>query len=125
MGIKVGNVIQAKAGSAAYTDTTAKTLFTLPAGAMITAVRLVGTASNAATTGVLTLKNVPRDTGTAATFCVADVKTATGNTGNFAITAYSGVAQTRVSVPQTITATYSETGTAATEGAWTIIVEYM
>lgn len=125
MAIKSGNIVQAKVGTAAYTTTSAKGLFTLPSGAMITGVKIFGTASNAATTGVLTFQNVPRDTGTAATFCVADVKTATGNTGLYAITSYSGVAFTRVAVPQTITVVYSETGTAADAGSWTIVVEYL
>jgi hypothetical protein len=125
MAIKLANVVQAKAGTATYTTTTAKPLFNLPSGAMITGVKVVGTASNAATTGVLTLRNVPRDTGTAATFCVLDVKSATGVTGCFAITAFSGVAFNRVDVAQTITATYTETGTAASAGSWTVVVEYI
>ena len=125
MAIKNGNVIQAKTGSLTYTTPVNTVVFTLPSGAMPIGVRIFGTASNAATTGVLTFKNIPSDTGVAATFAVADVKTATGNTGLFAITAYSGVAFTRVTVSQTITVSYTETGGAASAGAWTFVLEYL
>ena len=123
MGIKVGNVIQAKVGTVARTNTSAKTLFVLPADAMIVGIRMFGTASDAGTSATVTLKNVPFDTGTAATFATADAKTTTGavTTGSL-----SGIAYSRVGIAQQITATYVEDGTASTAGGdWTIVVEYL
>jgi hypothetical protein len=126
MAIKNGNVVQAKTGTAAYTDTTAKITFTLPASAMIIGVRVFGTASNAGTTGVLTLKNIPLSTGTPATFAVIDVKTAlSAVTGLFAVTSLSGIAYSRAGEPQQISATYSETGGAGSAGSFTFVVEYL
>jgi hypothetical protein len=123
MALKPGNVIQAKAASAAYTDTTAKTLFTLPANAMIMEATINGTTSNAATTGVLTLYSQEIGSSTAAAaFAVINAKTATGVTG-FGV--LSGISFARTSKPVRITAVYTETGTAASAGAWTVIVKFM
>lgn len=126
MAIKVGNVVQAKVGTATYLNTAAKVVFTLPTNAMIIGVRVFGTASDATTTGVLTLSNIPFSTGTPAAFAVVDVKTAlSAVTGLFAVTSLSGIAFTKVGESQQITATYSETGTAAAAGSFTFVVEYL
>jgi hypothetical protein len=126
MAIKNGNVIQAKAGTATYTVATATGAFTLPAGAMIVGVRCFGTASNDTGTATLTFKNVPQDTGTAATFATVDVKTAlSGVTGLFAVASYAGVAFTRVNVPQLITTTYAGQNSNASAGSFTFVVEYL
>jgi len=123
MGLKPGNVIQAKAASAAYTDTTAKTLFILPPQAMVTECFLNGTASDAGTTGVVTLYSQPQDGSSSATaFAVFDAKTATGVTD---LATLSGIANNRQSQAQIITAIYTETGAAASAGSWTIRVEFM
>jgi len=123
MALKKGNIVQAKTGSAAYTTTTAKVLFTIPADAMIIGARANGTASNAATTGVLTFSAKNMRTGVAATFAICDVKTATA--GVNATGVLSGIALARQSDAYQILATYTETGTAATAGAWTCIVDYL
>jgi len=123
MGIKVGNVTQTKAASAAYTDTAAKTLFTVPANAMIIDARIIGIASNAATTGVLTLYSRPVDgSSAAAAFAVLDAKTTTGTFTNGVL---SGIAFNRQDKAQHITAIYTETGIAASAGAWTVLVDFL
>lgn len=123
MGIKVGNVIQAKVGTVARTDTSAKVLFVLPADAMIVGVRMFGTASDAGTSATVTLKNKPFDTGTAATFATADAKT---TTGTVAAGSLSGIAYSRIGIAQHITAEYAEVGDASTAGgSWTVVVEYL
>lgn len=123
MGIKIGNVIQSKVGTVARTDTSAKTLFVLPADAMIIGVRMFGTASDAGTSATVTLQNKPFDTGTAATFATADAKT---TTGSVAAGSLSGIAYSRVGIAQHITAAYAETGDASTAGgSWTVVVEYL
>lgn len=56
MALKTGNVIQAKCGFIKRTvDTSAKTLFTLPAGAMIVGCRIAGTVSSGGTTGAVSV----------------------------------------------------------------------
>jgi len=123
MGIKIGNVIQSKVGTVARTDTSAKTLFVLPADAMIIGVRMFGTASDAGTSATVTLQNKPFDTGTAATFATADAKT---TTGSVAAGSLSGIAYSRVGIAQHITAAYAEVGDASTAGgSWTVVVEYL
>ena len=124
MGLKTGNVVQTKASSAAYTDVAAKTLFILPPNAMPIAAKTNGTPSNALTTGVLTLYRQPVDgSSAAAAFAVVDVKTpAAGVTGNGIL---SGISFNRQSKAQIISAIYTETGTAATAGAWTILVDFL
>lgn len=124
MALKQGNIRQTKAATAAYTDTTAKTLFTLPPQSMVVNVITNGVLSNAGTTGVLTLTSRPTDgSSAAATFAVLDVKG--GTAGKNTEATLSGIAFARSSKAQTISATYTETGDAATAGAWTVLVDYM
>ena len=124
MALKPGNIKQTKTASAAYTDTAAKHLFVLPAQAMITNAITNGVLSNAATTGVLTLRSQPVDGSSAATaFAVLDVKG--GTAGKNTEATLSGIALTRSSAPQHITAIYTESGTAATAGAWSVLVDFL
>jgi len=128
MAIKLGNVIQAKAGTITYADpgtTVAKTVFTLPANAMVMGVKVVGTATDDTGTGTLTFKNVPFDTGTAATFAVVDVKTAISVVTGFFGKVLSGISFARQAVAQQITVTYAGQNANASVGSWTFIVEYM
>jgi hypothetical protein len=127
MAIKNGNVVQAKAGSATYLTIADTVAFELPAGAMVIGIDVYGTASNAVTTGVLTFKNTPYDAlGTPATLATIDVKTALSSvTGLFAVTSYAGVAFTRLPVRNKISVIYSETGGAASAGAFTFVVRYL
>lgn len=124
MALKAGNIRQTKTASAAYTDTSATFLFTLPSGVMIANAITNGVLSNAATTGVLTLTSRPVDgSASAATFAVLDVKGGTAGKNTEAV--LSGAALAKSSTPLHIYATYTESGTAATAGAWTVLVDYL
>ena len=125
MGIKVGNVKQTKAGSALYTTTVAKRLFILPPNAMIIGAKANGVASNAATTGVLTLTSRPIDSSTKTTLATMDVKTATAGVDAVAVLPVAGIAFARQAKAVEIEVTYTETGAAATAGAWTVLVDYL
>jgi len=124
MALKVGNVQQAKAGTVARTDTAAKTVFTVPAGAMIYRVLAQGAAADSATSSTVTFQARPISSATAATFGTCDVKTAGIETAGRNAT-LSGIALNRLSEPYVITAAYSETGAASTGGPWTFLVEYL
>jgi len=128
MAIKLGNVIQAKTGTIAFNSpgtTVAKTVFTLPANAMVVGVRVFGTASDDTGTATLTFKNVPFDTGTPATFAVTDVKTAISAVTGYFGNVLSGISFARQAVAQQITVTYTGQNANAAAGSWTFIVEYM
>lgn len=115
--------ILAKHGTIARTDTTAKNLFTIPAGAVVTGTRLfAGTASNAATTATVSIGK----TGTTNRYLnAADVKTSAGLVSGTAAqntnlyTVESATAETQ------IVGIYAETGTASTTGGpWTVELSY-
>jgi hypothetical protein len=112
------HTISTAINTVARTDTTAKNLFLLPAGAIPLDVILTGrTASNAATTATVSVGV----TGTA-TFYVnaADVK---GNNGKISTAGALGLG----AVPATlqVIGTYAETGTASsTGGPWTVTMLY-
>ena len=125
MGIKVGNVKQTKAGSATYTTTTATKLFELPPNAMVIGAKANGVASNAATTGVLTLTSRPINSTTKTTMATMDVKTATAGVDAVAVLPVAGIAFTRQSVATVIEVAYTESGTAATAGSWTVLVDFL
>jgi hypothetical protein len=125
MGIKVGNVKQTKAGSATYETTTATRLFELPSQAMVIGAKANGVASNAATTGVLTLTSRPINSSSKTTLATMDVKTATAGVDAVAVLPVAGIAFERQSVAVVIEVTYTETGTGASAGAWTVLVDYL
>ncbi len=111
-------------GSVARTDTTAKELCTLPAGAIPVGIRLASTAaSNAATTATL---SVGTSGGAATTWLNAvDVKTAATGQGSL-IPANSGSTKlgTALAADETVTGTYAETGAASTAGGpWIVVIE--
>jgi hypothetical protein len=127
MALKTGNVVQGKVGSSAYTTAADTVVFELPSGAMITGVKVFGTASNDTGTATLTFKNIPYDAlGTPATFATVDVKTAlSGVTGLFAVSSYAGVAFTRLPVRNKVSVTYTGQNANASAGAFTFVVEYL
>lgn len=129
MAIKVGNVVQSKAGTITYASpgtTVAKVVFTLPANAMVIGVRVFGTASDDTGTATLTFKNIPFSTGTPATFATVDVKTAISTvTGLFAVSSYTGIAFARQAEPQHVSVTYTGQNSNAAAGSWTFAVEYL
>ena len=119
--LKAGNVTQGKAGGALYTDTTAKTLFTLPANAMVIRTTVfANTAASGGVSGSLTIKSQPVDgSSSAAAFAtVADVYSSLAPT-------LAGIAFNRQSTPVYVTAVYADTSGTAAAGDWTIVVEYM
>jgi len=105
----------------AYTDTSAVTIGTLPAGAQIVDVNIdVTTAFNAATTNTVTVGK----TGTAAAFVTA---TSVGTAGRASVATtgvYSAWANVGTSDVDYATVTYSQTGTAATAGAARVTIVY-
>lgn len=107
----------------ARTDTSAKTLFTLPMDAQIVSFRVFGAAvSNAGTTATL---SVGKSGGTGAEYLSAfDVKGSTG-AGQQSPTAALLLAPTAAAADTVVTGIYAETGTASTSGgAWTVIMEF-
>lgn len=111
-------------GSVARTDTTAKTLFTLPAGVIPLTVRLASTNnSDAATTATL---SVGTSGGAATTYLNAvDIKTAATGKGSW-VPVTSGSAKLGVAnaTGETVNGTYAETGGASTTGGpWIVIIE--
>jgi len=128
MAIKSGNVVQSKAGTITYASpgtTVAKTVFTLPANAMIVDVKVFGVASDDTGTATLTFQNVPLTTGTPATFCVADVKTAISAVTGYFGKVLSGITFARQAEPQQVTVTYAGQNSNAAAGSWSFVVEYL
>lgn len=114
MPVKLGNVKQAKYGTTAVGDT-AKALFTLPAGAMITDAMAYGTNFDA---GTITLYARPISSTTATAF----VSFAANNiSGGLSGTLTGTVPFNRQSEPCVITSTVA---TAASGGPASIEVEY-
>jgi hypothetical protein len=126
MAIKIGNVIQAKTGTAARTDTAAKTLFTLPSQAMVTGILGFGTASNATTTAIVTFTATELGTGTATTLGTVDVKAA-GVATSGSLASLAGIAMLKQATAYAISATYSETSASASSagGPYTFVLSYL
>lgn len=121
MAIKNGNIKQAKVATAAYTNTTAKALFTLPAGAMVTGVTVfANTAAAGGTSGSLTIKSRPVSGATAAAAfaTVADAYSSL-------VPTLAGIAFNRQPEPVYVTATYADGTGTANAGNWTVVVEYL
>jgi hypothetical protein len=116
-----GKYIHTQTGSVARTDTSAKTLFTLPANAIITALRVyTATASDAGTSATLSVGKLG---GTGVEFLNAqDIKGGgVGVLGTGAKTVLGTVGTSAV----TVTGTYAETGGASTTGGpWLVYIDY-
>lgn len=123
MGIKVGNVIQAKVGTLARTNTTSKQLFTLPANAMIIGVRAFGPNSDSLTSATITFETQPINSTTKTTFATINAKTTAAGADDAATMA--GAAYVRQSTPVFVNALYSESGAASVGGDWNLVVEYL
>lgn len=119
--INCGSPILTQSATLAYTDTSAKNLFKLPAGAKIISVILdVTTAFNAGTTNVI-------DIGTTADGALYVNDAAGGTTGHFTCTLVAANLASMLNIGTAdvqVTATYVPTGTAASTGAATISVQY-
>jgi hypothetical protein len=116
----IGGMLSAVTTTIAYTNATAVTIATIPAGAQIQNIHIdVTTAFNAATTNTVTVGK----TGTAAAFVTA---TSVGSLGRASVAStgvYSAWADTGTS-DISATITYSQTGTAATAGAARVTIIY-
>src|SRR5579885_1847077 len=117
-----GQVQKVLTGSVARTDTTAKTLGVIPAGATIFGLTINGAAvSNAGTSATVTFgyaggtgHELPN------TFYVK------GATGAGQQTPSAATLGTTLSSAQTVTGIYAESGTASTSGGpWQVVVEFV
>jgi hypothetical protein len=111
-------------GSVARTDTSAKTLFTLPAGFIPTNILVAATApSNAGSTATL---SVGRVGGAATDFLNAlDIKTAgTGGGSQKPSASASVLFGAPLAAATVVTGTYAETGGASSSGGpWIVLIE--
>ena len=116
----IGGMLSAVTTTFAYTNATAVTIATIPAGAQIVDINIdVTTAFNAGTTNTVTVGK----TGSAAAFVTA---TSVGSAGRASVAStgvYSAWANTGTS-DVSATITYSQTGTAATAGAARVTIVY-
>jgi hypothetical protein len=116
----IGGMLSAVTTTIAYTNATAVTIATIPAGAQIVDINIdVTTAFDAGTTNTVTVGK----TGTAAAFVAA---TSVGSAGRASVATtgvYSAWANTGTS-DVSATITYSQTGTAATAGAARVTIVY-
>lgn len=116
-------VEQVIAGTIAYTDTTAKSIGGIPAGAVVLgAVVSTSTAFNAATTNNLNI-GLTDSTGTVANAYAALLPI--GPVGTTATPVAALSTNVILSRPTTITATYVPTGGGQTAGAATVIVRFV
>lgn len=116
----IGGVLSAVTNTIAYTNSSAVTIGTIPANAQIVNINIdVTTAFDAASTNTLTVGK----SGSAAAFVAS---TSVGSAGRASVATtgvYSAWADVGTSeVP--VTATYSQTGTAATAGAARVTIVY-
>jgi len=113
-----GSVVMALSWDVARGATNTATVGILPAGARIVSIHVqVPIVSNAATTATV---SVGLSGGSATAFTAAqDVKAAIGN-----FTQAATVAWVPSTTAQTITCTYTETGTASTAGTFSVAVNY-
>ena len=116
----MGGVLSAVTSTIAYTDSGAVTIGTIPANAQIVDVNIdVTTAFNAASTNTITVGK----SGSAAAFVAS---TSIGSAGRASV-ATTGVYSAWADVGSAevpVTATYSQTGTAASAGAARVTIVY-
>lgn len=121
MAIKVGNVIQAKVGTIAGNVDTAsapKTLFTLPANAMVIGVRAFGANDSGK---VITIKSQPTN-GASAAAAVATIDAGATAAGKNDAASMAGISYARQAFPVYITC-YADSTDA--NKSWTVVVEYL
>ena len=116
----IGGMLSAVTTTFAYTNATAVTIATIPAGAQIVDINIdVTTAFNAGTTNTVTV-------GTSASAAAYVTSTSVGSAGRASVATtgvYSAWANTGTSDVSAII-TYSQTGTAATAGAARVTIVY-
>ena len=116
----IGGMLSAVTTTIAYTNATAVTIATIPAGAQIVDINIdVTTAFNAGTTNTVTV-------GTSASAAAYVTSTSVGSAGRASVATtgvYSAWANTGSS-DLSATITYSQTGTAASAGAARVTIVY-
>ena len=116
----IGGMLSAVTTTFAYTNATAVTIATIPAGAQIVDINIdVTTAFNAGTTNTVTV-------GTSASAAAYVTSTSVGSAGRASVATtgvYSAWANTGSS-DLSATITYSQTGTAASAGAARVTIVY-
>ena len=116
----IGGVLSAVTTTVAFSNATAVTIATIPAGAQIQNVHIdVTTAFNAATTNTVTV-------GTSSSAAAYVASTSVGSAGRASVAStgvYSAWANTGTS-DLSATITYSQTGTAASAGAARVTIVY-
>ena len=116
----IGGMLSAVTTTIAYTNATAVTIATIPAGAQIVDINIdVTTAFNAGTTNTVTV-------GTTASAAAYVASTSVGSAGRASVATtgvYSAWANTGSS-DLSATITYSQTGTAASAGAARVTIVY-
>ncbi len=116
----IGGMLSAVTTTIAYTNATAVTIATIPAGAQIVDINIdVTTAFNAGTTNTVTV-------GTSASAAAYVASTSVGSAGRASVATtgvYSAWANTGSS-DLSATITYSQTGTAASAGAARVTIVY-
>ena len=116
----IGGVLSAVTTTIAYTDSTAVTIATIPANSQIVDIFIdVTTAFNAAGTDTVTVGK----TGSAAAFVTATSVASAGRASVATTGVYSAWADTGSS-DIVATATFAQTGTAATAGAARVTIVY-
>lgn len=114
-------ILSAITATVAYTDTSAVTIGTLPAGAQIISINIdVTTAFNAGTTNTVTVGK----TGSAAAYVTS---TSVGSAGRASVATtgvYSAWANVGTNDVDYATVTFSQTGTAASAGAARVTIVY-
>lgn len=114
-------ILSAITATVAYTDTSAVTIGTLPAGAQIVDINIdVTTAFNAGTTNTVTVGK----TGSAAAYVTS---TSVGSAGRASVATtgvYSAWANVGTNDVDYATVTFSQTGTAASAGAARVTIVY-
>lgn len=114
-------MLSAITATVAYTDTSAVTIGTLPAGAQIISINIdVTTAFNAGTTNTVTVGK----TGSAAAYVTS---TSVGSAGRASVATtgvYSAWANVGTNDVDYATVTFSQTGTAASAGAARVTIVY-
>lgn len=116
----IGGVLSAVTATIAYTDSSAVTIATLPANSQIIDVNVdVTTAFNAGTTNTITVGK----TGSAAAFVAATDVGSAGRASVATTGVYSAWADTG-NAEVTATATFAQTGTAASAGAARVTIVY-
>ena len=115
-----GNTILVKAANITRSMTTATEVLTIPKGHTIIGMTLVGTASDAATSATLSLGTAASGTAYVTT---RDVKTVGTGTGLMPLT-LAADHSAALTLDTKVMATYAETGTASTVGAWVLLVFY-